>query len=359
VSSGLVNEGSGKKASERRTGPWQQAARLAFIALYAVTVLAALAWALSNVRQVAPQDRALVLRFGAIERVAGPGLLLAWPQPVEEVVTVPGPDRLLELRVQGLQRTEAAMQAERKASFALPVTDALAGSGYLLTGDAGIVQLDVRVFYTVTDPRAWVLQGEHVLPALDRLVTRGAVAQAADRDLDTILVARPELVSQNSQAAARRERLRADLLQAINQRLASLEAAGQGLGVKAQRVDVQSRLPTDAVGAFNAVLTATQEADKAVANARTDAQKTRQAATQAADRLLQVAQAQASEQVAQARADTSQISGLAETVGNGSDPGLALRLYRERIPVILGKAASVTTVDPRDDAHLILQGAQK
>lgn len=354
-----VRPAGGHNGHERAGGPWQQAARLAFLALYAVTLLAALGWAVSNVRQVAPQDRALVLRFGAMDRVAGPGLLWAWPQPFEEVVMVPGPARLLELPVQGLQRTDAAMQAERKASFASPVTDALAGSGYLLTGDAGIVQLDVRLFYTVTDPRAWTLQGEHLQPTLDRLVTRSALALAAGRDLDTILVARPELLGQNSQAAERRERLRGDLLEDVNQQLARLDAAGQGLGVKAQRVDVQSRLPADAVDAFNAVLTATQEADKAVANARTDAQRTLQAATQAADRLLQVAQAQATEQVAQAKASTSTISGLAQAVKNGSDPGLALRLYRERLPAILAKAASVTTVDPRDDTHLILQGAQK
>jgi regulator of protease activity HflC (stomatin/prohibitin superfamily) len=342
-----------------QAGPWQQAARLAFIALYGVAVLAALAWLLSNVRQVNPQDRAVVLRFGAMDRVAGAGLLLAWPEPVEQVVTVPGPDRLLQLQVQALQRSNAAMQARAKASYVTPVSDALAGSGYLLTGDAGVVQLDVRLFYTVSDPAAWVRQGEHVLPALDRIATSSALALAAARDLDTILVARPEMISQSSEAAERRERLRGDLLRVINQRLDALSVGGESLGVKAQRVDVQSSLPTDAVGAFNTVLTATQEAEKAVANARTDAQKTSQAATQKADRSIQVANAQATEQVAQARADTALITSLAPASAAGQDPSLALRLYRERITAILGRAASVTTVTPHDDAHLILQGAQQ
>ncbi|MDD5444076.1 MAG: protease modulator HflK, partial [Pseudomonas fluorescens] len=45
--------------------PWIQAGRLTFLALYAVTVLAALAWAFSNVRQIDPQNRAVVLHFGA------------------------------------------------------------------------------------------------------------------------------------------------------------------------------------------------------------------------------------------------------------------------------------------------------
>jgi len=242
--------------------PWIQAGRLTFLALYAVTVLAALAWAFSNVRQIDPQNRAVVLHFGALDRIQNAGLLLAWPQPFEQVVLLPAADRVIERRVENLLRSDAATQADRVASFATPLSDALAGSGYLLTGDAGVVQLDVRVFYKVTEPYAFVLQGEHVLPALDRLVTRSAVALTAARDLDTILVARPELIGTDNGAAERRERLRADLVQGINKRLAELAATGLGLGIEVTRVDVQSSLPGPAVNAFNAVLTASQQADK-------------------------------------------------------------------------------------------------
>jgi regulator of protease activity HflC (stomatin/prohibitin superfamily) len=69
---------------------------LAFFALYAVTVLAALAWAFSNVRQIDPQNRAVVLHFGALDRIQNAGLLLAWPQPFEQVVLLPAADRVIE-----------------------------------------------------------------------------------------------------------------------------------------------------------------------------------------------------------------------------------------------------------------------
>jgi regulator of protease activity HflC (stomatin/prohibitin superfamily) len=49
--------------------PWLQASRLAFLGLYAVTLLAALGWAVSNVRQIDPQNRAVVFRFGELDRV--------------------------------------------------------------------------------------------------------------------------------------------------------------------------------------------------------------------------------------------------------------------------------------------------
>jgi regulator of protease activity HflC (stomatin/prohibitin superfamily) len=137
--------------------------------------------------------------------------------------------------------------------------------------------------------------------------------------------------------------------------LAELAATGQGLGIEVVRVDVQSSLPGPAVNAFNAVLTASQQADKVVANARTEAEKQSQAARQEADRAVQVAHAQASERLAKALADTASVSGLAKA--QGSDPQMLLRLYRERMPGILRQAGSVTTVDPKDDSRLIIQGA--
>lgn len=343
----------------RDASPWQQAGRLTFLALYGVTLLAALAWATSNIREIAPQDRAMVLRMGALERVQNAGLLLAWPQPFEQVVTLPAADRVIERRVESLLRSAPALKAERMASFDDPLPDALAGSGYLLTGDAGVVQLDVRAYFKVNDPFAYVLQGEHVLPALDRVVTRSAVALAAARDLDTILVARPELMGSDNLAAERRERLRGDLVQGINAQLDRLKDEGLSLGIRVERVDVQSSLPGPAVAAFNAVLTASQQADQAVANARTDAARAAQAATQQADRTLQVAHAQAGERLATAQAQTATISSLAQANPGASDPDLLLRLYRERIPAILHQAGSVTTVDPADSDHLILQGADR
>jgi regulator of protease activity HflC (stomatin/prohibitin superfamily) len=191
------------------------------------------------------------------------------------------------------------------------------------------------------------------------LVTRSALALTAARDLDTILVARPELIGADNQAAERRERLRGDLVQGINRRLAELQASGQGIGIEVARVDVQSSLPEPAISAFNAVLTASQQADKTVANARTEAEKLTQSANEQADRTLQVAHAQAGERLAKASADTATVLSLATAQRQGSDPQMLLRLYRERMPKILRQAGSVTTVDPQDDSRLIIQGASQ
>lgn len=345
------------------SSPWLQAGRLVFVALYGVTLLAAWRWGFSNIQQVKPDKRAVVMRMGALSRVQGAGLLLAWPRPFEQVILLPSAESVTERRVEALLRSARATQADisglDEEDPSGSSADTFAGSGYLLTGDAGIVQLDVRVFYRVSNPFDYVLQGDHVLPALDRIVTRSAVAVCASRDLDTILVARPELMSSDSNIAEQRERLRSDLVRNINQALVALQAAGLGIGLEVVRADVQSSLPATTVNAFNAVLTASQQAEKGIADARTGAAWEMQTATQNADRLLQVAQAQASERVAKAQADTASMTRLAGSVRDNTDPGLLWRIYRERMPPILSKAGSMTMVNPKDDARLIIQGAAK
>ena len=332
-------------------GPWTQSIRLAFYALLGLTLLAAAGWLFSNVRQIPADSRAVVLHFGAQQRVAEPGLLLSWPKPIDDIVMVPAPDRVIEHRVSALLRSPDALHADMRDDNS---SDALAGSGYLLTGDAGVVQLDISVFYRVNSPMDYVLQGEHVIPALDRLVERAAVAVCAARDLDTILVARPEMVSNDMNVAQQRERLRADVQRNVEQNLQHLAQSGSSLGITLERVTVQSMLPATTVTAFNAVLTASQKASQAIATANTDASLIRQKSTQLADQTRQTAQAQAREKVAKAQADTAMVARLANAP---HDPDLLARVYRERIAAILAQAESVITVSPQDDANLILQAA--
>lgn len=341
--------------------PWVQAGHLTFAALYVATLALALRWATSNVQQIEATQRAVVLRFGAVHRIHDAGLSWAWPRPFEQVVLVPAAESVFEHSVQTLQRSAAARQADLSPSDdeeAPPLDDALAGSGYLLTGDAGLVQLDVRVFYKVSDPLRFMLQRDTLLPAIERVLARAAVAVCAARDLDTILVARPEFAQTEGDGAEQRERLRADLLREGNARLAALARANAGLGIELTRVDVQSKVPGPTVGAFNAVLTASQMVDKNLAEARNDAAWTVQNATQAADRTLQVAQAEAAERSARAHADTAAVTQLAGTLHASVDPGLAVRVYRERMRGILAKAGSVTMIDPRDQSRLIVPGAK-
>ncbi|WP_236078489.1 SPFH domain-containing protein [Paraburkholderia domus] len=389
-------------------GPGAQAVRLSFWFVVVVAVLAACAWAGSNIRRIPPDSRAVVLRFGAFVRTQDAGLLIAWPRPFESTLLVPGSARVLEQRIQSLERDPraraadanvpqpppfapgpadtpavgAGMQDAPPAAPAAPAApdadadtnananadtnattppaallpDALAGSGYVLTGDNGMLQLRATLYYRVVDPYAYVLQKDRLDAALERIVSASAVDVIAKRDLDAILVARPEQLSADQQVAIKRERLRGDLAQDIERHLRQLDAQHAGLGVEVARVDVEASFPAAAVSAFNSVLTSLQVAERSMAEARTSAEKIRQDAQQDADRIVQNAQASAVERVASAQAKTLTIQQLEAPLRTNSDPGLLARVYRDRVRAILSKAAGVTTVDPHNTSNLILPG---
>jgi regulator of protease activity HflC (stomatin/prohibitin superfamily) len=354
---------------------WLQAGGLVFLAVYVVALLAALAWLKSNVREIPPQSRAIVVRFGALNRVQNAGLLLALPRPFEEVILLPSEETIIEqdMKVQrpapqapqappppptGEDEEEAAAPPPQASAPALS-DDATASIGNRLTGDAGVVQMDVTVFYTVVDPYEYVLEKAHIAAALDRLASRSVVRACASRDVDAILVARPELIGVSNELAEQRERLRGEVMQDINLALAQLHAAGAGLGIELRRVDLIASLHPDTVDAFNSVLTASQQALQTIADARTESERLVQSATEDADRTLETAKANASERLAKAQADTADVLQLADAIKSGLDAGLLPRIYRERIAAVLSKTTSLTVVNPGDDAHLIIQGAEK
>ncbi|HEX4152717.1 MAG TPA: protease modulator HflK [Steroidobacteraceae bacterium] len=363
----MADRADEQQAARSAPSAWLQAGGVAFLALYAVAILAAVGWLFSNLHQISPQNRAIVRRLGAFNRVEGAGLLMAWPRPFEEVILLPSSETILEhdMRVEQLPAPSTAPpppppagEDDPAGGAASTLSDADASIGNRLTGDAGVVQMSVTAFYTVIDPYEYVLQQAHIGPALDRLMSRSVVEVCASRDLDAILVARPELLGSSNQSAEERERLRGDVMQKINEYLAELHAAGGGLGIQLKRVDLITTLHPDTVDAFDSVLTASQEVLQEIANARTDSERELQAANEEADRTIEIAQAKASERLATAQADTADVLQLADAIKGGLDAGLLPRMYRERMAAILAKA-SLTMVNPRDDAHLIIQGADR
>lgn len=351
-------------------GPLATSVRLGFIMLYIAVFVLGIGWASGNLRQVPPESRAVVMRFGRVNRVQESGLLLAWPAPIETVRLLPAPDRQIEYKVEaqdtGFQSDETDMQL-------LPNDDVIHMQGerdlnnaaYLLTGDGNVVQLDATLFFTITDPAAYLLVEDHVRPALRRAYLASAVALAASRSLDDFLVARPDQamavragvpVEEAVTLAARRQALRTDLVLAINRRLQALQGSGMDLGVAVGRVDVVALLPPVAKAAFDAVLTAVQIADQGAAAARTDAARQAQEANGTHDQLLTEASAAAEERVRTATAQTAHVNALAAQETPANRITLLAHAYQEQIAPILQQAGEVTAVDMRAGQQLVLPG---
>jgi regulator of protease activity HflC (stomatin/prohibitin superfamily) len=345
-------------------GPWAESAAWAFRFLFFLVGAVAVGWACSGVHRIPADSQAVVFRFGRLVRTQGPGLLLAWPAPVERVVVLPAAARQIEFRLPrldgggGLQDSDDpdGSTASDEATYGAYLSgDPRQNTAFLLTGDSSVVHLQATLFYQISDPVAYAVADEHVAPALQRLFIAGAVATIAGRDLDTVLVARPEAAARPAEAAMR-EQLRHDLMDAVNRRLDDLARQHAGLGVQVSRVDVTASIPSGAKAAFDHVLTVTQEAQKDIAQARTQAELKRQATSQQRDRIMAEATARADERVSGARTHTASIEALGAQSRDGAHGMLMQRLYNDRAGALFRKIGQVETVDPDGNVHAILPG---
>jgi regulator of protease activity HflC (stomatin/prohibitin superfamily) len=338
-------------------GPWVETADWTFRFLRVLVLVLAVGWLFSGIHRIAADSQAVVFRFGRPVREQGAGLLLAWPRPVERVVVVPAAARQIEFdlpRLNGTQGGPGHASNPQVPRYELDVhTDPRWNTAMLLTGDASIVHLQASLFYQVTDPFAYVLAQEHMAAALDRIFLASAVTTVAGRDLDSVLVARPEKAD-GPAIAASRERLRGDLVNAVNARLAALASQHSGLGIRVSRVDIAASIPGAAKPAFDNVLTVTQEAQKRIAMARTQGELTAQKAAQEKDRLMTDAIARAGEQVNNAKVQTASIEALGEASSSMPHEMLMKRLYYTRVGTLLHNVGHVETVDASAGAHLIL-----
>jgi regulator of protease activity HflC (stomatin/prohibitin superfamily) len=351
-------------------GVWAQSVKIAFRFLFVAVAVIAAGWAVSNIRQVPPDSRAVILRFGSVVRQQGAGLLIAWPRPIEQVVLLPSADRQIEFRIDRFEGAGGVPAETRSQPIGLangPAADSIPGfdmsddprlnAGFLLTGDSSVVHLEATLFYQISDPVEYLISADHVGPALERLFVASAVYVCAGRDLDTILVARPE-ASRNGDDKFRagREQLRTDLMNAVNERLEDLAQQGAGLGVTVSRVDLVPAIPSGAKSEFDRVLIATQAAEESIAEARTEAELVAQRANRESDSIVTRATAKAEEEVTDATARTAAIAALAQESPGLSRQTLINRLYYDRVGAILAKAGSVETVDREGESHIILPG---
>ncbi len=235
-----------------------------------------------------------------------------------------------------------------------PSKDAENGT-YFLSGDGSAIELDATLFFQISSPAAYLLQTDHVRPALRQIYLASAVALAASRSLDDFLVARVVSNPADGDASARREALRGDLMREMNDRLLTLRRQGHDLGVEVSRIDLVAVLPPIAKAAFDAVLTASQTADQTIAAARNDAARISQTADREQDRIVSEARATADERVRQAVADVAAITALEKQPSGPRRTDQIVRYYREKVAQIMRKV-DVIGVDPHGAGDLILPG---
>lgn len=343
-------------------GPLAQSVGIGFRVLQSAIVLLAIGWACSNIREVPADSRVVVLRLGHVDRVQNAGLVLAWPEPIETITLLPARDREIALKLDSgndsAPSSETDFQIHQPDDFVqLRAQKDTFNGGYFLTGDGSVVEFTATLFYSISDPAAYLVEGDHIAPALQRIYRTSVLDLAGTSVLDDFLVARPEShAAAVLDASARRERLAGDLTAMMNRRLQELAGEGSNLGVEVRRIDIVAMLPPIAKSAFDAVLTAAQTADQQAAAARTDAATMRAKADRDRTRVLSEADATAQEMTSRASSRAATIRALARSADPAHRDSVLAEYYREQIGPILAQAGSITAVDPGDSGRAILPG---
>jgi regulator of protease activity HflC (stomatin/prohibitin superfamily) len=331
------------------------ALKWSFRLLFGLVGLLALAWAVTGISRVAPDNQAVVTRFGQVIRESGPGLLVSWPAPIDHITFLPSPGRQVQFSPETLETGGSLPAPGDELSTGYIVNDeARENTWFFLTGDGGIVHLRVTVFYQITDPTAYVISADHVEPALRRAVVAAAVRVCASRDMDSILVARPERANDPTYAT-RRERFRTDLVALINQRLDAMGLARDGLGIRVARTDVVASIPAGAKASFDNVLQVSQQVERALAQARTTAEMRRQTAEQTREQTLDEARARAQETLHAAEGNSALVLALGKDTTMSHSTVLD-QVYRERIKSLFDVAERIDTVPTGDHSRVIVPG---
>jgi len=275
----------------------------------------------SGVTVIGPNETAFVLRFGRLQPgVHGSGLLLALPQPIDEVVKVPTRS-VQEIQ---LDAWESPSSIEGYTGDALdPVRD-----GYTLTGDANIIRARFSVRYQVADPVAYMLTAKNQSALLEAVLYQAATAVIAQMKVDDVL-------------ASGLEALRAQAMRGAQAQLDQL-----GLGVQLLAFEVREIIPAHQVlSAFEDVVSAQVESRTLIEKADSYRASELPGANAAAYRVKQEADAYAQDLVAKATGEAAAFEDIDQQYRVAPEL-MRTRLYADAMETILHHLQSATILTP-------------
>lgn len=285
-----------------------EALRLSFGILRLAMLALLVAYAFSGLFSVGSNEAALRLRFGDYvgapgEQVLERGTYLAWPFPIEQVITIDTRPQSLVLDREFWYEIDARdsgkTRAEIRRSRSGPLNPLRDGS--LLTGDLSIVHARWTVTYRVADPVAYLTtvgDPELAKELVRCTVQQGIVHALAQLPADDVLKA-----SVNRDAAAGLARQR-------------LTAMGTGITIDQLVLDEVSA-PLSVADSVDAVTTAeTGRSQRIVAAEQEQARILGEVAGAGSSGLLALIDAQ---EAAQATGDTAEAEALADRIDTALD----------------------------------------
>ena len=284
---------------------------LAIVGLVLVAI-----WAASGFYRVNPDEQGVVMRFGAFDRTAPPGLNYHIPWPVETVTTP---------RVTRINRVDVGFRAAADGGQAVrPVAsrDVLEES-LMLTGDENIIDIDFAVFWQIRDA------GEFLFNTRNPEATVKSAAESVMREV----IGRTPIQPALTEARAQIEQEVRRGTQAIMDQYRAGVLITQ---VQLQKVDP----PSSVVDAFRDVQRANADRERARNEAESYRNDIIPRARGEAERLVQEAQGVQESQVARARGEAQRFVSVLSAYQAAQDVTLR-RMYIETMEEILRRNPKV------------------
>ncbi len=266
----------------------------------------------SGIRVVNNYEVGVVLRFGKLvgdtreEQIHQPGLLLAFPYVIDEVVKVPVG------RVQEVAVTTHASSAD-------PAYADIQETGYLITGDENIIHIDATLKYRITDPVEYALYNSDPQKAINGIVSGVMTSCATSTGVDGLLTDEKDVYTQ--QVISRSQAL-----------MDQLE-----MGVTITEFEIRSIKPPEALSYhFNQVNAAYVEKETKIQQANQYREQVIPDARASADKLVSDAQVAQSEQLTIANDRVAEFYGLYEEYQRNQDV-VWERVFREKVTAVLNK----------------------
>jgi membrane protease subunit HflK len=271
-------------------------------------VLVAL-WAASGFYRVDPDEQGVVLRFGAFDRTAPPGLNYHIPWPVESVTTP---------RVTRINRVDVGFRGADTGNTVRPVSarDALEES-LMLTGDENIIDIDFAVFWRIRDA------GEFLFNTRSPENTVKAAAESVMREVIGRTPIQPALTEARAQ-------IEQDVLRGAQAVMDQYGAGVEITQVQLQKVDP----PTQVVDAFRDVQRANADRERLRNEAESYRNDIIPRARGEAQRMVQEAEGFKESQVARARGEAQRFVSVLSAYQVAQDVTLR-RMYIETMEEVL------------------------
>jgi modulator of FtsH protease HflK len=230
-----------------------EALKSSFFIVQVVMVVLVGVFLFSGFFKVGPQERAVILRFGAPVGVGNKALLSAglhwsFPYPIDEVVRIPFSEIQQVKSTVGWYFTTPEMEAlnnEGQSGSSLnPAVD-----GYVITGDGSIIHTRATLYYRVEDAIHYQFDFTNAPGAVQNALDNALIYAAARFNVDDALT---------SEIARFQETVRARVTELVEK---------QNLGIVIEQCQVQSRPPRQLKQAFDAVLAAVSMRDNLINDA--------------------------------------------------------------------------------------------